>query len=95
MSKLFAMTKRWSLTISVPKTKAMVVGKVNTNTDSNHLTVEEHNLEFVNNFKYLGSIVSKFNDGSIEEDVTDLYLPPALDITHARTHTHTHTHLEP
>ena len=37
--------------LSIPKTKAMVVG------DSNHLTVEEHSLEFVNSFKYLGSIV--------------------------------------
>ena len=69
MSKLFAMTKRWGMIISVPKTKAMVVGKVNNNNDSNHLTVEEHNLEFVNSFKYLGSIVS--NNGSIEEDVKE------------------------
>ena len=64
-----AMTKRWGLIISVPKTKAMVVGKVNNNNDSNHLTMEEHNLEFVNSFKYLGSIVS--NNGSIEEDVKE------------------------
>ena len=36
--------------------------KVNNNNDSNHLTVEEHNLEFVNSFKYLGSIVYQIMD---------------------------------
>ena len=55
MNALFSVTGRWSLTISAPKTKALVVSR----TDSMMLELQfnSETVEMVNEFKYLGSVL--------------------------------------
>ena len=55
MNALFSVTGRWGLTISVPKTKAMVVSR--TDSMQPELQLDSASAEMVNEFKYLGSVL--------------------------------------
>ena len=55
MQKLFEVTDRWGLTVSVPKTKVMVVGRGEE--VQLPLQVGDIQLEAESHFKYLGSIL--------------------------------------
>ena len=64
MSKLFEITSQWGLTISVPKTKVLVVGS--TGEEEHALQIGDVQLEIVEEFKYLGSVIH--HNGSIQSD---------------------------
>ena len=55
MNALFSVTGRWGLTISAPKTKALVVSR--TNSMIPELQFNSETVEMVNEFKYLGSVL--------------------------------------
>ena len=57
MDTLFTVTKQWGLTVSAPKTKAMVVSR----TDSMlpELQFSSASVEMVSEFKYLGSVLHR------------------------------------
>ena len=65
MSKLFEITSQWGLTISVPKTKILVVGS--TGEKEHALQIGDVQLEIVEEFKYLGSVIH--HSGSIQSDI--------------------------
>ena len=67
MQKLFEVTGRWGLTVSVPKTKVMVVGRGEE--VQLPLQVSDIQLEAVSHFKYLGSILHQ--NGLSESDVKE------------------------
>ena len=67
MRKLFDVTSQWGLTISVPKTKVMVVG--GGDVVQQPLQVGEIQLEVVSEFRYLGSILH--HKGSNERNVEE------------------------
>ena len=55
MNALFSVTGRWGLTISAPKTKAMVVSR--TDSMQPELQLDSVSVEMVNEFNYLGSVL--------------------------------------
>ena len=65
MNTLFSVTSQWGLTISVPKTKAMVVSQ--TDSTIQELQFNTDTVEVVEEFKYLGSVLQ--SSGSAEADV--------------------------
>ena len=65
MSKLFEITSQWGLTISVPKTKVLVVG--GSDEEEHFLSVGDRQLEIVEEFKYLGSVIH--HSGSAQSDI--------------------------
>ena len=67
MQKLFEVTDRWGLTVSVPKTKVMVVGRGEE--VQLPLQVGDIQLEAESHFKYLGSILHQNSWG--ESDVKE------------------------
>ncbi len=67
MRKLFLVTSQWGLTISIPKTKAMVVG--GTEGEQQDLQVDSVMVEMVQEFKYLGSVLHY--QGKVEEDIKE------------------------
>ena len=67
MLKLFEVTSRWDLTVSVPKTKVMVIGRGEE--VQLPLQVGDIQLEAVSHFKYLGSILHQ--NGLSESDVKE------------------------
>ena len=67
MSKLFTVTAQFGLTISVSKTKAMVVG--GSDEECQDIQVGERVIEMVEEFKYLGSVLAC--NGSIRSDVKE------------------------
>ena len=66
MSKLFEVTRRYSLTISTPKTKAMVVGG---RQELQTLDVNGVEIEVMEEFKYLGCI--NRGNGSCTRDMVE------------------------
>ena len=64
MSKLFEMTSQWGLTISVPKTKVLVVGSTGEEERPIQIDVQ---LETVEEFKYLGFVIHR--NSSIQSDI--------------------------
>ena len=65
MNSLFSVTHQWDLTISAPKTKAMVVSRTDGTTEELQFNTEV--VEVVDEFKYLGSVLQR--SGSAEADV--------------------------
>ena len=61
------MTSRWGLTVNVSKTKGMAFGDGLSAADIAPLQTDSGEIEMVNNFTYLGSVVS--SDGEILEDI--------------------------
>ena len=65
MSKLFEITSQWGLTISVPKTKVLVVG--GRDEEEHFLSVGDRQLEIVEEFKHLVSVIH--HSGSAQSDI--------------------------
>ena len=68
-------TGRWGLTVNVTKTKGMASGEDLADSDTAPVQVEDGEIEMVERFTYLGSVVS--SDCDILEDVI-LGLPKFL-----------------
>ena len=60
--------KDWGMTVSIDKTKGMVVGKNVDDSDVEPIQTESGSIEIVNSFQYLGSIVAK--DGEVTSEVS-------------------------
>ena len=65
MPKLFEITSQWGFTISVPKTKVLLVG--GRDEEEHFLSVGDRQLEIVEVFKYLGSVMH--HSGSAQSDI--------------------------
>ena len=59
--------REWGLTVSIAKTKGMAIGEGLTEEEIAPVQVESGEIEMVEHFTYLGSVVSK--DGDVMEDV--------------------------
>ena len=65
--KFMEEASKWRLTVSTEKTKGMALGKGLGDVDVAPVTVEGGEIEVVDSFTYLGSIMSR--DGEVMEDV--------------------------
>ena len=66
-TKFVQKTGEWGLTVSIEKTKGMAIGDGLTDEDVAPIKVESGEIEMVEQFTYLGSVISK--DGDVMEDV--------------------------
>ena len=60
---------QWGLTISVPKTKVLTLGRNGPDASALDIRCQGQTLEVVDQFKYLGSMVA--NDGSIDAEIAN------------------------
>lgn len=65
--KFVAGASKWGLTVSIPKTKGMALGEGLADEDVAPLVVESGEIEMVEHFTYLGSILS--SSGDVMQDV--------------------------
>ena len=66
---LLRVTSQWGLTVSVPKTKLMVVGEGLQEDDVTPISTDSGVIDVVSDFKYLGALVS--SSGGIEGEVRE------------------------
>lgn len=60
-------SKRWGMTVSLTKTKGMVLGQSVSEGDTEPVSVEGGEIEVVESFSYLGSVLSC--DGEVMDDI--------------------------